>query len=389
MRPNCPSHLSDTELMAEVKRLAQCERETTAHLIAHLAELDARQLYLAAGFSSLFTYCTEVLRLSEHETYNRIEAARAARRFPVILDMLGNASLNLTTVRLLAPHLTDDNHQELLAAASRRSKREVEELLARHLPQPVVPSSVRKLPSAKAIPAPPTALASAAAVSAPPAGGLDDDERIASSSLASTALAAPAVPPPTRRPVVTPLAPDRYEIRFTASSKTCEKLRLAQALLRHAIPSGDPGEIVDRALTALLEDLAKKKFATTDRPRASRRTTAGSRHIPAAVKRAVWLRDGGRCAFVGKTGRRCTERGFLEFHHVEPYATGGKATVENIQLRCRAHNAYEADLYYGPRQPIGGVVRESPAPYWYPAEHATRSGTSCLVAIVNEGARAG
>ena len=80
--------------MAEVKSLARSEREATADLIAHLAELDARRLYLGAGgFSSLFSYCTDVLRLSEAEAYNRIEAARAARRFPAILDMLGDGAL--------------------------------------------------------------------------------------------------------------------------------------------------------------------------------------------------------------------------------------------------------------------------------------------------------
>lgn len=381
MKTNVPSHLSDAELVAEVKRLARCEREATVHLITHLAELDARLLYLAAGFSSLFTYCTEVLQLSEHETYNRIEAARATRKFPVILGMLGEASLNLTTVRLLAPHLTADNHDELLAAASHRSKREVEQLLARHFPRPAIPSSVRKLPAARPRPALPIAPLVPSTASLAAAGAPSDARALVRPSPASAPLAAPAVPPPSaHRPAVTPLAPDRYEIRFTASEKTYEKLRIAQDLLRHAIPSGDTGEIVDRALTALLEDLARRKFASTERPRASRPATDGSRHIPAAVKRAVWLRDGGRCAFVAKTGRRCTERGFLEFHHVKPYAVGGKATVGNIEVRCRAHNAYEADLYYGPRQPIGGegVVRESSAPYWHLGEHRTRSGTSSV-----------
>jgi hypothetical protein len=159
--------------------------------------------------------------------------------------------------------------------------------------------------------------------------------------------------------MVSPLASDRYVVRFTVNAKTCEKLRLAQDLLRHAVPSGDTGEIFDRALTALLEDLARRKFAATERPRAGRGATEGSRHIPAEVKRAAWLRAGGRCAFVGQGGRRCTERGFLEFHHVTPYGAGGESTVDNIELRCRAHNAYEADLYYGPRQPMDGVGVES------------------------------
>jgi hypothetical protein len=144
-------------------------------------------------------------------------------------------------------------------------------------------------------------------------------------------------------------------VQFTASVETVEKLRRAQALLRHQIPNGDPAAIFDRALTALLETLAKEKLAATARPRESRGTSAGSRHIPAAV----WLRDGGRCTFVSHDDRRCSEDGFLEFHHVTPYAAGGEPTVDNIQLRCRAHNGYEAELYFGPRTPR--CVREDGA----------------------------
>src|SRR3970282_2280619 len=95
------AQLSDHELLAQVKRLAQCERQATADLVAHLAELDRRRLYLGEGFSSLFSYCMQVLHLSEHETYLRIEAARAARRFPVIFEMLGNGDLSLTSVKHL------------------------------------------------------------------------------------------------------------------------------------------------------------------------------------------------------------------------------------------------------------------------------------------------
>jgi hypothetical protein len=168
----------------------------------------------------------------------------------------------------------------------------------------------------------------------------------------------PAPPPP----LATPLSADRYQIRFTASAPTWEKLRIARDLLRHAVPSGDPGEIFDRALTALIDELAKKKLAVVKKPaRRGRATAAGSRHIPAKVKRAVWKRDQGRCAFVTGSGRRCQERGRLEFHHVHPYAAGGEATVANIQLRCRAHNAYEAVLFYGPNVP-GLSARGSTAP---------------------------
>ena len=89
-------------------------------------EIDVRRLYLREGCSSLFTYCTQVLHLAEGAADNRIEAARAARRFPAVLDALARGEITLTTIRLLAPHLTDDNHSGLIAAAQHKSKRDVE-----------------------------------------------------------------------------------------------------------------------------------------------------------------------------------------------------------------------------------------------------------------------
>lgn len=376
MKLNTPSHLSDTELVAEVIRLARSEREATFLLINHLAELDARQLYLGAGYPSLFTYCTEVLSLSEHEAYHRMVAARTARRFPQILGLLAEGALNLTTVRLLAPHLTPNNCDTLFAEASRRSKRKVEELVAAHFPRPAVAAFIRKLPEPQPSPSPAATCASRSA---------GEPDRVPEAPVAPEAilqslrLSAPPSSPSAGRPaLLRPLAPDRYQVTFTATAETCEKLRVAKDLLRHSIPSGDTADIVDRALTVLIEHLARKKFAATPRPRVTGHTNVHSRHIPAAVKRAVCARDGGRCAFVSKTGRRCAEPGFLEFHHLRPYATGGPATVDNIQLRCRAHNAYEAELCYGTRRRDDGsdVVEEARIPYGCRTRRSTRSGPS-------------
>jgi len=333
------AHLSDQDLLSEVKVAAARERKATARIIALLSQLDARRLYLGEGCSSLFAYCTQVLRLSEHAAYGRIEAARLARRFPIVLDLLTDGSVTLTTLTLLAPHLTPVNHRQVLSDARHKSKREVEHLVARVRPQAAVPATVRKLPSQKA-----------PEHSVPPAAV---EQRVHTG-------AARALSPPAIRPAaVVPLAPEYYKVQFTVSRDTHDKLRRAQDLLRHSIPDGDPAAIFDRALTVLLSDLERAKLAATERPRSSRPTMIRSRHIPAPVRRAVWKRDGGQCAFVGTHGR-CLERGFLEFHHLEPHAVGGPAVVENIALRCRAHNVYEAEAYFGERLPL--LVREAPAP---------------------------
>lgn len=341
------AHLSDEDLLVEVSRLAEHERDATAHLIASLAELDARRLYLGQGCSSLFTYCTQVLRLSEHAAYGRIEAARVARRFPVILELLATGAVNLTAIGLLAPHMTTENHRELLDSARHKSKRDVEHLVASLRPLPPVPAIVRKLATPK-----------------PPEAVRVDHDVVRNAAAGSVA---PCGAPPLKCPaVVGPLAPDRYKLQVTVSRETYEKLRRAQDLLRHTIPRGDLAAIVDRGLTLLLADLEKAKLAATDRPRAARASLPGSRHIPAAIRREVWARDVGQCAFVGANGR-CTEQGFLEFHHVVPYAAGGGTTTENLELRCRAHNAYEAEQYFGPIP-----IRETPASWGSPA----RSGPS-------------
>jgi len=316
--------LSDADLVAQLTDLAGRGREATAELVAHVAELDTRDVHLRAGYGSVFAYCRDALALSEHESYDRIVVARAARQFPVILEMLADGIVNLTSARLLAPHLTADNHRQVLESARGKRRLQVEEIAARLAPRPDAPVVVRRLPDPR-----PAEL---------PAAG---------PATASAAGAGPGAPPgPPRTAAIAALAPFRYRLQLTIDGEVLEKLRLAKDMLRHAIPSGDDAAILDRALTALLADLARKKFAATAAPRPSPGAAPGSRHVPAEVKRAVWLRDLGRCAFVGEQGRRCSERAFVEFHHVKPFAVGGDATVENVQLRCRRHNDYEARVYF-------------------------------------------
>jgi hypothetical protein len=318
---------SNDDLIAAVKRLAGCERAATAHLIACLMEFDERRLYLQEGCSSLFTYCTQVLHLSEHAAYGRIEAARATRRFPMLLERVASGELTLTAVTLLAKHLTPENYAAVLDQARHKTKRDLELLVARLQPQPDAPTVVRKLPERQAAP-----LELAPAIT----GG---------EKCSGAVLPTPVVTPrPLTRPaVLLPLSPERFKVQLTVSRDTYEKLRRAQDLLRHSILDGDPAAVFDKALTVLLRDLERAKFALTDRPRETRGVKAGSRRIPAAVRRAVWNRDGGRCRFKSAAGR-CSETSRLEFHHVTPFAAGGRSSVDNIELRCRAHNQHEAGL---------------------------------------------
>jgi hypothetical protein len=351
--------LTDRDLIAEVHRLTQDERQATARLIAALMELDARRLYLSEGCSSLFTYCTQVLHFSEHAAYGRIEAARAARRFPAIIDLLTDGSITLTAVGLLAARLTAENYSALLSGARHKSKRDVERMVAEIRPQPPVASSVRKLPAprstvsaALAVRPPESAPMQASPAIVHPAGELFAPTPASTAPDLVRRQEAPAKPA-----VIAPLGPERYKLQVTISREAHDHLRRAQDLLRHVIPNGDPAAIVERGLALLVQQLETKKLAAATRPRDGIAPLARSRRVPAAVKRAVWARDEGRCAFIGATGR-CSERGFLEMHHVIPFADGGKTDVPNIQLRCRAHNAYEAEGWFGPLE-----ARERPIEY--------------------------
>jgi hypothetical protein len=245
--------------------------------------------------------------------------------------------------------LTPENHDALLGAARYKSRREVEQLVAKTRPKPDVPAVVRKLPSPRPRDAAETIGLGAGVLSSPSLSPQKETDRSVSEPLANS--------PVPRAAVVTPLAPERYKIQFTASREAHDKLRRAQSLFRHVIPNGDPAAVLERALDALLADLEKRKLALTERSRRTKKTDPGSRYIPAAVRREVWRRDGARCAFVGATGR-CTERGFLELHHVVPFAVGGAASTANIELRCRAHNLYEAELALGTF-----ILREQPVDY--------------------------
>jgi hypothetical protein len=259
-------------------------------------------------------------------------------------------------VSLLAAHLTDENHEELLSEARHKSKRDVERLVASLDPQPDFAASVRRLPVAvdrqRVTP------------SLVVAEGTAGDECVVTPALLMTTSESRVTSPPAYLApascgaVVAPLSADRYLLKVTLSQETHAKLERVRDLLRHSVPNGDPAAIVDRALTVLLEQLEKTRHAATGRPRPRPTRTTGSRHVPASVKRAVWSRDEGRCAFVGADGR-CRATGFLEFHHVVPFALGGATSVENLQLHCRAHNAHEAEQVFGAPAGLPSFSRSS------------------------------
>ena len=325
------SHLSDQVLSRDLAALVARDRTTTAALLAHIAEFDARKLYLPAAYPSMFAYCLGELHLCEQAAFKRIKAARAARRFPAIFDALAEGRLHLSAVVLLVPHLTEDTVNELLAAATHKSKSEIERLLAERFPRPDMLAWVEAIP--------PGSLTPSAEQQAPPV----EDQLSPGKVQAQQATGRVE-----DRSNVKPLARERFVLQLTIEQTTHDKLRYAQTLLSHQIPSGDLAKVLDRALDALIPQLEQRKFAATAKPCSGHpRPSASPRHIPAHVKRTVWQRDGGRCTFESETGRRCSAHTRLEFDHVDEVARGGEASVAGIRLRCRAHNQYGAECTFG------------------------------------------
>ena len=330
------SSLSDDELLRRLTELVRRSRRVEAEVVAHIAEVDERKLYAREASPSMFTYCTDVLHLSEPEAYLRISVARAGRAYPVLLAMLRDGRLHLSGIAKLAPHLTAVNVDAVLARAAHRSKRQIEELVAELAPQPDAPAVVRKLPQPRQASA-----VSPALLPAPSATALE--------------LRPDGVPPAqaaaARSAIVQPTAPARYKVQFTASAEFRAKLDQLVALMRHAAPHADLAAILEDAVTEKLRRLEARKFARSDAPRkdlASVDTSASrSRYVPAPVRRATDGRDGGRCGFLAPNGKRCPANERLEFHHGQPHARGGNRSVDNIQLMCRTHNVYLAERDFG------------------------------------------
>jgi 5-methylcytosine-specific restriction endonuclease McrA len=324
MRAFSVDHLSHDALTRELDEFLSRERSAGAEALARIAEFDARELYLPAGYPSMCEYCVACLRLTRQAALKRIRAGRTARRYPAIFPALAEGRLSLSAVILLTPHLTEENVDELLAAAADRSKSEIEQLLARRLSEPELPGlgSSTSNPSAEPEVSPGT-------LGRAPGG----ESGVSDALVASDAGITPAL--------------ERFPLP-RISKPTHDKLQYARELLSHAVPSGDFEQVLDRALDALIRQLEKRKFGsgTKSRPRAPRASN-NPRHIPAEVREAVWKRDQGRCTFVGENGHRCGSRRLLQFDHAVPVARGGAATVENLRLRCAGHNALEANRSFG------------------------------------------
>ncbi len=362
--------LADDALLAGLSNVVRRRNSVTSEMLAYLAEVDERRLYLGLGFPSLFEYCVEALGMCESTAGRHIAAARVCRAHPELFAMVASSELHASALSLMKKHLTAENAAEPFVLCTRKSARKVEELLAARFPRPNVPDAVRRLPVREG---------------------------------ATPNVESPEEAQKSRR--LEPLSADRFGVHFTADGEFRELLERVRGLAGHRLPSGELMTLMKRGLEAYERELLKERFAVGRKPRARRaprtpraaprseitplseattsakRTLSNpelpaagpplSRAVPtrtgslqkrrrasAAVAREVFVRDGGQCTFVAPDGRRCRARQCLELDHIEPWAVGGEDTIENLRMRCRAHNQEHARQYFGAEQVRAAIARK-------------------------------
>jgi hypothetical protein len=400
--------LKNSDLLAGLSDLVRRSNELTGDVLAHVAELEERKLCLELGFASAFAYCVEALGMSEGAAGRRVTGARVCHRFPEAFALVARGDLHLSALCALGPHLNTENARELFEACQGKTRRQVEGLLAARFPRPDVKEQIRRLPvrattlltvsesetSSGSRPSEPDEIRKEAVAQAAVSG----QRREAASAETAEIPAGPGlgtrVPPgPSggRRRELEPLSPARFGVHFTADVELRELIERARELASHRLPKGDLASLMKLALATFVQHEEKRRFALGSKPRkvvvvveasAPRGTDAPStppggalpkqteprgaarlswlgkrgRYIAAAVRREVYVRDGGRCSFVSEDGRRCEACALLEFDHIEPWATLGASAADNLRLRCRAHNGLHARNCFGARHIAGKIA---------------------------------
>jgi hypothetical protein len=338
------------ECTARLADLLRQEHGAMADFLLALADFDRRKLWRDLGHASLFSFLRRELGLSAGAAQYRKTAAELVQRFPDVEAALRGGRLCLSSVIELAKVITPANAAEVLprffglssrdAAQVAVSIRPVEDLPQRDVVTPLR-SAAPELPAAQKAPVPPTATVETAAqlFRAP--------ETESTGSVRAPPPASPARPTSAPKSTIEPLTAELSRLHVTVSRRFLEKLEAATAALSHARPSGGMEEILEAGLDLVLAEHAKRKGLVSRPRKEAPSSDPESDHIPAHVKRAVWIRDGGCCQFRMEDGSICGSTFQVEFDHVRPRALGGPSTIENVRLACKPHNGLAARRVFG------------------------------------------
>jgi hypothetical protein len=323
-----------------------------AELLAALATVDKERLWADFAYPSLFEYVRNHLGFSESMAAKRIRVARLSVRAPQVLEVLREGRTHLCGLAAVAKWITAENAAEWVDKIAGKTKAQLEAMVselvaAEGSARPAPRSLLRPLPTAapsarpaEAAPGPAQAPQGALSPAAPEASTRSRVPELSSGLLQQDAL---------------------HRLHATISGSCKAKLERAQGLMAHSVARGDVSTLLERALDLLIAQEEKRRFGTrgvigrggVPKGTGGRRRT---RRIPAAVRRAVFDRDGGRCTYVDARGERCGCEMGVELHHVVPFARGGVHTADNLTLYCRAHNQRQGERDFGPRRARSAVV---------------------------------
>jgi 5-methylcytosine-specific restriction endonuclease McrA len=356
------------------------EQGAMAEFLVALADFDKRRGWLELGHSSLFYFLHRELGLSKGAAHYRKTAAELVQRFPEIVEPLRDGRLCITSIVHLARVLTPENRHEMLPKFFQRSKREAMAVAAALQPASAAPhrdivTALRPGSAAglaSAVGAASVAGAAGAAVVAAAASSSSasaGEDGLAVQPVELSVTAASLVPKPARRDAAEPLTADLSRLHITVSRRFLEKLQAARAALSHSRPSASAEEILEAGLDLVLRRDAKRKglvqkprkemprkempsqeMPTQEMPTQEmppKENPSAESHVPAAVKRQVWTRDGGHCQWPLESGGVCGSTLRVELDHRVPLALGGASTADNVRLLCRVHNDLAARRVFG------------------------------------------
>ncbi len=328
-------------LTARLADLLAREHGALADFLLALADFDRRRLWIELGYSGLFMFLHRELGLSKGASHYRKVAAELIQRVPEIVEPLRDGRLCITSIAELAKVLTPENHGEVLPRFFHRSKREAMEVTAELRPDPTPPERdvVTKVCAA------PVAAITERAAAGELARSVQLENLPGANSESEPRVLMSHPQPHASRDLAVPLTADLRRFHVNVSRRFLEKLDEARAALSHSSPNATNEEILERGLDLVLAQHAKRK-GVVEKPR-KEAPPAKPDHLPAHVKRAVWIRDGGRCQWRIDSGGICGSRLRVQFDHIVPRARGGPPTVDNVRIVCAMHNDLAARQAFG------------------------------------------
>jgi hypothetical protein len=352
-------NLSNNDLLNRLRRLVEKEQNLTIEILPHLVEVERRGLHLEKAYGTLTEYCICELSYGESSAWRRVRAARVIAEIPEVHDLMKEGRLTFSAVVQISPVLNAKNKKVLLPRVERKSKNEIERVLAEFQPPQVIPDQARPRVVKREV-----AIEQApAGESSESAGRHDSPPELGEIPLRCEGENNPTVKNST--PEMREVLEKMYEIRFAADEELMELIRWMKSHLSHKFPKGSSFlEIFKYAM----EYYKNREGLAANKPSGSVKTKprTNTRHIPKAVQREVWQRDNGRCAFIASNGRRCSSQHNLQFdHYPVPFARGGPTTVDNLRLLCAKHNRYTAEQLYGEEcvRKHFGIIKEAALEY--------------------------